>query len=35
MTLVMASLAILTVIAALMYYAVVIFEHRVVHWRRD
>ncbi len=35
MTLVMASLAILTIIAALMYYAVVIFEHRVVHWRRD
>src|SRR5262249_14887271 len=35
MTLVMVSLAILTLIAGLMYYAVVFLEHRVVHWRRD
>jgi NitT/TauT family transport system permease protein len=35
MTLVMVSLAILTLIAGLMYYAVVFLEHRIVHWRRD
>lgn len=35
MSLVMTSLAILTVIAAIMYYAVSLLESRFVRWRRD
>jgi NitT/TauT family transport system permease protein len=35
MSLVMTSLVILTVIAGVMYYAVSVFERRLVPWRRD